>query len=102
VACYGATRPIRRTGGQHERDHAPISAAAVADAGCLDVLGELRAGGRSTALELHVPVRVVDDRLELGAEAVLDARQLGISWSPVGSLRTPVTLTIRARLRRVS
>ena len=27
-----------------------------------------------------------------------DARQLGMSWSPVGSLRTPVTLTIRACL----
>ena len=49
-----------------------------------------------------MPVRLVDDRLELGVEAVLDARQLGMSWSPVGSLRTPVTLTIRACLRRVS
>ena len=56
------------------------------------------------------------DELDVGlasAETGLPARpaprtnratrgSFGMSWSPVGALRTPVTLTIRACLRRVS
>jgi polyisoprenoid-binding protein YceI len=79
-----------------------FSGTAVADAKHLDVVGELHAAGRSTELEMRAPVQVVDGRLHVAARTVVDARELGMSWSPVGKLRTPATLSVHACLRRVS
>ena len=43
-----------------------------------------------------------DDRVELAAEANVDARELGMTWSPVGNLRTPVAVEVLTCLRRAA
>jgi hypothetical protein len=47
-----------------------------------------------------VTVRHADGRLELDAAATVDQRELGMTFSPLGTVRTPTALTVRARLRR--
>ena len=79
-----------------------VADAAPAPGGGLRLVGELGAAGRSIALDIIAAVAGDDDRLELAGGVTVDARELGMSWSPVGTLRTPVTLTVRARLQRAA
>lgn len=77
-------------------------AAVTTTRGSLELAGTLRAVGRTIPLALSPTADGGDDRLTLSAAADVDARALGMSWSPVGKLRTPVTLAVRASLRRVA
>jgi polyisoprenoid-binding protein YceI len=77
-----------------------VAEATVSPESGLELVGELHAGGRSVSLDLVAAMDADDDQLELSGVADIDARALGMSWSPVGTLRTPVTLDVRARLRR--
>ena len=45
-------------------------------------------------------MRVVDGELEVEAVTYADQRQLGMTWSPLGMLRAPSKLIVRARLIR--
>ena len=68
--------------------------------GRLHVEGELEAAGQRARLQVEVTVKHADGRLELDAAATVDQRQLGMTFSPLGMVRTPTALTVHARLRR--
>jgi polyisoprenoid-binding protein YceI len=70
-----------------------------ADNGSLRVDGELMAAGNRIALELEPTVEQTDDRLQVDARTTIDQRQLGITWSPLGMTRSPVTVHVHAVLR---
>jgi polyisoprenoid-binding protein YceI len=69
--------------------------------GRLHVEGELEAAGERVRLQVEVEVTVghAEDRVELDAAATVDQRQLGMTWSPLGVIRTPTALSVHARLR---
>ena len=69
-----------------------------ADDGRLHVEGELVAVGNRVPLTLEPTLRQVDDRIDIEADATVDQRKLGMTWSPLGMTRTPTTLTVHARL----
>lgn len=68
--------------------------------GRLHIDGELMAAGKSVPLDLDATVEEADEQLQIEAGAILDQRQLGMTWSPLGIVRAPSTLSVRARLRR--
>ncbi|HLM10043.1 MAG TPA: YceI family protein [Thermoleophilaceae bacterium] len=78
-----------------------FTATDVTDAGegTLRVRGELEAAGRKAPLSFDVPVRERDGELEAEATTQVDHRLLGMTWSPLGMLRSPSTLHVKARLR---
>jgi hypothetical protein len=45
-------------------------------------------------------VTAVGEEFEIEATAMVDHRQLGMTWSPLGMLRAPSKLTVRGRLVR--
>ena len=78
------------------------AAVVAAPGGGLEMTGELEAAGRAIPLDLVAAVEEGDERLELAASANVDARELGMTWSPAGNLRTPVALDVRACLQRTA
>jgi polyisoprenoid-binding protein YceI len=85
-------------------DHHPqvrfISESATLAGDQLKVTGKLQAAGASVPLELDATLRTVDDELQIEAEAHVDHRLLGMTWSPAGITRTPSKLIVRGRLTR--
>lgn len=71
-----------------------------AEDGDLRVQGELIAAGGRVVLELQPTVRQGGDQIEIDASTMVDQRQLGITWSPLGIARTPTVLTVHAQLRQ--
>jgi polyisoprenoid-binding protein YceI len=67
--------------------------------GRLHVEGELEAAGERAPLQVEVIVEQADGRLELEAAATVDQRQLGMTYSPLGMVKTPTALSVHARLR---
>ena len=63
------------------------------------VHGELTAAGNRVALELEPTVEQTDGELHVDARTTIDQRQLGITWSPLGMTRAPVTVHVHAVLR---
>lgn len=74
------------------------SSSATADGDSLKVRGQLDAAGEQIPLELDAAMRVVDGELEVEAVAYADQRRLGMTWSPLGLVRAPSKLIVRARL----
>ncbi len=68
--------------------------------GRLRVEGEFEAAGQRISLTLEPTLQSVSDALEIDLTTTLDQRQLGITWSPLGMTRSPVTLTVHVTLRR--
>ena len=66
--------------------------------GTLRVRGELEAAGRKVPLSFEAAVRVVDGELEAEATTLVDQRLLGMTFSPLGTVRSPATLHVKARL----
>lgn len=64
----------------------------------LTVRGDLEAAGRQIQLEFDAAVRRIDAELAVEATTLADHRQLGMTWSPLGMLRAPAQLAVRARL----
>jgi polyisoprenoid-binding protein YceI len=64
----------------------------------LRVRGELEAAGRKVPLSFEAPVREVDGELEVEVTTLVDHRRFGIIWNPLGMLRSPSTLHVKARL----
>ena len=62
------------------------------------VVGHLEAAGRTVPVALDATVREAGDDLEIEATTTADQRELGMTFSPLGMIRTPSTLHIRARL----
>jgi polyisoprenoid-binding protein YceI len=73
----------------------------VTDAGehRLEVEGELEVAGERVPLALTSAIQQSDQQLDIEATTTVDQRRLGMTWSPLGMTRTPVTLTTRGRLR---
>jgi polyisoprenoid-binding protein YceI len=67
-------------------------------AGRIQVQGELLAAGHRVVLELEPTLRQHADELLLDASTMVDQRDLGLTWSPLGMIRTPATLTVHAQL----
>jgi polyisoprenoid-binding protein YceI len=66
----------------------------------LRVRGPLRAAGEHVPLEIDATLHEVDGQLEIDASAVTDQRELGMTFSPLGSVRAPTRLIVRGRLVR--
>jgi polyisoprenoid-binding protein YceI len=63
------------------------------------VAGELEAAGERLAMALEATIQQTSDRLEVDVTTTIDQRQLGMTWSPLGMTRSPVTVTVHASLR---
>jgi polyisoprenoid-binding protein YceI len=68
----------------------------------LKVRGHLHAAGKSIPVDLDASVTPVGDELEVEAETHADHQLLGITWNPLGMLRTPSKLIVRGRLVRAA
>jgi polyisoprenoid-binding protein YceI len=66
--------------------------------GSLRVDGELTAAGNRVTLELEPSVEQTDDQMQIDVRATIDQRQLGITWSPLGMTRAPVSVHVHAVL----
>ena len=66
------------------------------------VEGELEAVGKHLAMTVESTIHPTSDLLEVDVTTTIDQRQLGMTWSPLGMTRSPVTLTVHAGLRRQS
>lgn len=66
------------------------------------VVGELEAAGARLAMTLEPNIRQTGDQLTIDVTTTIDQRQLGMTWSPLGMTRSPVTLSVHASLRRQS
>lgn len=66
------------------------------------VEGELEVAGERLAMTLEPTIHQTSDRLGLDVTTTINQRQLGMTWSPLGMTRSPVTLTVHASLRRQS
>jgi polyisoprenoid-binding protein YceI len=69
-----------------------------ADNGTLRVRGELEAAGRKIPLSFEASMRELDGELEVEATTLVDHRLFGMTWSPLGMIRSPSTVHVRARL----
>ena len=61
--------------------------------------GELEVAGAKVPLSLEATVRELDGALEVEATTAVDQRDFGMTWSPLGMVRSPTTLHVKARLR---
>ena len=68
----------------------------------LRVEGELQAAGERLAMSLEPMIHETSDGLEVDVTTTVDQRRLGMTWSPLGMTRSPVTVTVHASLRRQS
>jgi polyisoprenoid-binding protein YceI len=66
--------------------------------GTLRVSGELEAAGKTVPLDFDATVRAIGDELEIEATTTVDHRLLGMTWSPLGAMRSPSRLHVKARL----
>jgi polyisoprenoid-binding protein YceI len=64
----------------------------------LRVRGELEAAGGKVPLSFEAPVRELDGELEAEATTLIDQRLFGMTFSPLGTVRSPSTLRVQARL----
>jgi len=67
--------------------------------GSLMVRGELEAAGKLVPLDFDATIREVDDHIEIEATTSIDHRLFGMTWSPLGTVRPPATLHVKAWLR---
>ena len=83
-----------------QHPHVRFTANDVAEVGngALRVGGELEAAGRKVPLSFEAPVRELDGELDAEATTPVDHRLFGMTWSPLGMLRSPSTLHVKARL----
>jgi polyisoprenoid-binding protein YceI len=70
----------------------------VTDAGALRVRGVLEVAGGKLPLSLEAAIRELDGELEIEASALVDQRDFGMTFSPLGSVRAPALLRVTARL----
>jgi polyisoprenoid-binding protein YceI len=68
----------------------------------MEVEGVLEAAGRVVPLELFTTVHQVGEARQVEATTTVDHALLGMSSGPLGMIRRPATLRVKARLNRVS
>jgi polyisoprenoid-binding protein YceI len=64
----------------------------------LNVRGRLLARGRSIPLELEAQIHRYDGELEIEAATSAPHRELGMTWSPLGMIRSRSELFVKAHL----
>lgn len=64
----------------------------------LKLRGLLYAAGKHVPVQAEATVTLVGDEHEIEATALVDHRELGMTWSPAGILRAPSKLVVRGRL----
>ena len=69
--------------------------------GDVHVSGDLEAAGTTVPLAFDASVRVIDGELELEATTTVDQGRFGMSEGPLGNIRPPTKLHVKARLVRV-
>ena len=74
--------------------------AAELDGDELQVRGELYAAGRQVPIEVDATVTAVGEEFEIEASAVVDHRELGMRFSPLGMVGDHTRLVVRGRLMR--
>jgi polyisoprenoid-binding protein YceI len=67
--------------------------------GTLLVEGGLEAAGNVVPLAFTAHVQPVNDGLEVTVETEIDQRLLGMSSGPLGMIRRPAMISVKARLR---
>ena len=67
--------------------------------GRLRAEGELEAAGGRAPVQAEVTVEHAGGCIELDGAASVDHRELGMTWSPLGVIRTPTAVSVRARVR---
>jgi polyisoprenoid-binding protein YceI len=77
-----------------------VSDSATLDGEHLKVRGRLYASGKSVPLEIDARLRRAGDELQLEVRTNADHRELGMTHSTLGMIRTPSELTVRGRLVR--
>lgn len=76
-----------------------VSDSVTLDGERLGVRGRLHAAAESVPLEIDATLRwAAEGELELHAEATADQRKLGITYSPLGTVRSPSRLIVHGRL----
>jgi polyisoprenoid-binding protein YceI len=68
--------------------------------GHVHVSGELKAAGTSVPVEFDTSVRMIGGELELEATTTVDQGRFGMSEGPLGNIRPPTRLHVKARLVR--
>jgi polyisoprenoid-binding protein YceI len=95
-------RHLRGTDFFHVERHSDVhfTSARVRDLGNgkLWVEGELAAAGKTVPVSFEASRHDVGDDLELEATTTVDQRLLGMTHSPLGMLRAPSSLHVKARL----
>lgn len=66
----------------------------------LEVTGVLGAAGHGLRLEFGAGLGADADDLLIEVTTTADQRELGMTWSPMGIMKTPTTMVIHARLVR--
>lgn len=66
----------------------------------LKVRGLLYVAGKHVPLDVDASVTAVREEFEIEATALVDQRELGMTWSPLGIVRAPSKLILRGRLVR--
>ena len=69
--------------------------------GDVHVSGELRVAGTTVPLAFDASVRVIDGELEVEATTTVDQGRFGMSGGPLGNVRPPTKVHVKARLVRV-
>jgi polyisoprenoid-binding protein YceI len=77
-----------------------VSESATLNGDKLAVRGLLHAAGKTIPLAFDASVRPADDGFEIEASTTSDHRALGMTWSPLGIMRSPSTLAVRGHLIR--
>jgi polyisoprenoid-binding protein YceI len=75
-----------------------VSDSVALDGEQLKARGKLYAAGQSIPLEIDANLRRDGDELELDATTRANQRELGMTWSPLGIVRTPSKLIVHGRL----
>ena len=68
--------------------------------GDVHVSGELEAAGASVPIAFDASVSVIDGELEVEATMTIDQGRFGMSEGPLGNIRPPTKLHVKARLMR--
>ena len=77
-----------------------VSESATLNGDKLAVRGQLHAAGKTIPLAFDASVRPVADGFDIEASATSDHRALGMTWSPLGIMRSPSTLVVHGHLVR--
>ena len=68
--------------------------------GDVHVSGQLEAAGTTVPLAFDASVRMIDGELEVEATTTVDQRRFGMSEGPLGNVRPPTKVHVKARLVR--